>query len=53
MDKGVEKRGFFSVSVFSDSNAGAEVTLKDSDSGSRPCWWCGLSGAAVKATSDP
>lgn len=53
MDKGVENRSFFSVFVFSDSNAGAEVTPKDSDSGSRQCWWCGLSGAAVKATSDP
>lgn len=53
MDKGVENRSFFPVFVFSHSNAGAEVTLKDSDSGSRQRWWCGLSGAAVKATSDP
>lgn len=43
----------FPVFFFPDGNAGAEVTPKDSDSGSRQRWWCGLSGAAVKATSDP
>lgn len=27
--------------------------LDDSDSGLHRCWWCGLSGKGVKATSDP
>lgn len=54
MYEGVENGSFFFLSLFPQTVTQVlRSPLKDSDSGSRQCWWCGLSGAAVKATSDP